>query len=191
MSTRQERIASRQRQRRIRNLAIGAGALFVVIAIALFSASQAPTSEEKIAPVKIGQPLSDFSLSDITGQSVRLKDYAGKVVLVNAWATWCPPCKAEMPDLNAYYQAYRDQGFVLLAINAGDSRAQAAGFAEQAGLAFPVLLDSDLHVLNAFGIHSFPTSIIVGRDGIVKSIHTGMFTPASLETEVTPLLRSQ
>ncbi len=72
---------------------------------------------------------------------MRLSDYAGKVVLLNAWATWCPPCKAEMPDLNAYYHAHQDEGFVILAINAGDSASVAAAFADQIGLSFPVLLD--------------------------------------------------
>jgi cytochrome c biogenesis protein CcmG, thiol:disulfide interchange protein DsbE len=189
MSTRQERIARRQRQQKIRNVVVGAGAFLLVIAIVFLLTSKAPA--QVVGPAKIGQPLSDFSLTDINGQAVHLRDYAGQVVLVNAWAIWCPPCKAEMPDLNAYYQAHQKDGFVLLAVNAGDTLSQASAFAEQARLAFPVLLDEDLRVLNGLGIHSFPTSIIVGQDGVVKGIHQGMFSPESLETEITPLLSSQ
>jgi peroxiredoxin len=189
MSTRQERIARRQRQQKIRNIGIGIGAFLLIIAIAFLFTSKAPA--QAVGPAKIGQPLSNFRLTDINGQSVQLTNYAGKVVLVNAWATWCPPCKAEMPDLNAYYQTHQEEGFVLLAVNAGDTLSQASAFANQAGLAFPVLLDDDLYVLNGLGIHSFPTSIIIGRDGVVKGIHQGMFSPESLEAEITPLLSSQ
>jgi peroxiredoxin len=189
MSTRSERIARRHRQQKIRNIFIGIGAFLLLFAAALLFSQKTPV--QALAPARIGQPLSDFSLTDLQGQTVQLDDFAGKVVLVNAWATWCPPCKAEMPDLNAYYQAHQAEGFVLLAVNAGDSLSQASAFAEQAGLAFPVLLDEDLRVLNGLGIHSFPTSIIVGRDGVVKGIHQGMFSPESLEAKITPLLQSQ
>jgi len=96
-----------------------------------------------------------------------------------------------MPDLNAYYQAHQTDGFVVLAVNAGDPLSSAASFAKSNGLAFPVLLDPDLHLLDGLGIHSFPTSIVVGRDGRVKTIHVGMFTPQALETEVTPLLSQE
>ena len=109
-------------------------------------------------------------------------------MLVNAWATWCPPCKAEMPDLNAYYQAHQKDGFMILAVNAGDSASVTADFAAQKGLVFPVLLDPNLHLLDSLGIHSYPTSIVVGSDGIIKTIHVGMFTAEALESEVTPYL---
>lgn len=142
-------------------------------------------------PPRVGAPLSSFSLTDIQGNKVKLSDYKGKVVLVNAWATWCPPCRAKMPDLNAYYQAHQTDGFMVLAVNAGDPLSSAAAFAQSNGLAFPVLLDPDLQLLDGFGIHSFPTSIVVGRDGRVKTIHVGMFTPQALETEVTPLLAQE
>ena len=134
--------------------------------------------------------MEDFKLTDIHGKTVRLSDFAGKAVLINAWATWCPPCKAEMPDLNAYYQAHQDEGFVILAVNAGDSASQAAAFASQKGLAFPVLLDPNTRFLTSLGVRSFPTSILVGSDGVVKTIHVGMFTPQSLDAEITPYLMS-
>jgi cytochrome c biogenesis protein CcmG/thiol:disulfide interchange protein DsbE len=136
----------------------------------------------------VGKELGDFNLTDINGKTVYLSDYADHVVLLNAWAIWCPPCKAEMPDLNTYYQAHHDQGFVILAINAGDSASVAAAFATEKGLSFPVLLDPNSRLLTSLGIRNFPTSILIGTDGVVKAIHVGMFSPEELEAEITPYL---
>jgi peroxiredoxin len=77
---------------------------------------------------------------------------------------------------------------MLLAVNAGDPASDAAAFANQKGLVFPVLLDPNTKLLNSLGIHDFPTSILVGTDGVVKGIHVGMFTPKTLEAEITPYL---
>ena len=186
MTTRKERADSRRRQHIINNILLAAGGLLIVIAAVLLLSHKSSTSSS--GPARVGKPLGDFSLKDINGQTVHLSDYRGKAVLVNAWATWCPPCKAEMPDLNAYYQAHQADRFMLLAINAGDPASDAAAFASQKGLAFPVLLDPNTRLLNILGIHSFPTSILVGTDGVVKAIHVGMFTPQALEAEITPYL---
>ncbi len=164
---------------------ISLGALLLVILFVVFF-NQA--GNQNVVPPRVGVPLSDFALVDIHGQKVQLSDYSGQVVLVNSWATWCPPCKAEMPDLNAYYQAHQEQGFVILAINAGDSTEAAADFAQSRNLTFPILLDPDLQLLEGFGIHSFPTSILVGRDGTVKNIHIGMYSPEELAANINPLL---
>jgi peroxiredoxin len=93
-----------------------------------------------------------------------------------------------MPDINAYYQAHQKDGFMVLAVNAGDPQSSAADFAQSNKLAFPVLLDSDLRMLDGLGIHDFPTSIVIGRDGQVRHIQVGMFSPQALEAVVTPLL---
>ena len=95
-----------------------------------------------------------------------------------------------MPLLNAYYQAHQDEGFIILAINAGDPASDAAVFANQRGLTFPVLLDPNTNLLTSLGVHSFPTSILVGSDGVVKAIYVGMFTPQALDAEITPYLVS-
>lgn len=160
--------------------------VIMIGAVIFISLSQSST--QAVGPVRIGQALGDFSLQDINGKTVRLGDYKGKAVLINAWATWCPPCKAEMPLLNAYYQAHVDEGFVLLAINAGDTLQQAASFANQTGLAFPVLLDPASQLLKKMGISSFPTSILIGRDGKVKAIQVGIFTESELHAKMSPLL---
>lgn len=164
-----------------------AGGLLVVAAIGLLLVNQSPSPS--LEPAKIGQSLGDFSLSNLDGDTVRLSDYAGQVVLINAWATWCPPCVAEMPDLQAYYQAHREEQFVILGINAGDSLSTAAAFASQNEITFPILLDPNVELLTSLGIHSFPTSILIGADGVVRSIHIGMFTAEELEAKITRYLR--
>jgi peroxiredoxin len=186
LTSRKERAASRRRQQKINNILLATGGLLVIIAAVLLLSKKSSTLA--LGQAQVGKPLGNFSLSDINGKTVHLSDYTGKTVLVNAWATWCPPCKAEMPDLNAYYQTHQADGFMLLAINAGDPASDAATFASQKGLTFPVLLDPNTRLLNSLNIHDFPTSILVGKDGVVKAIHVGMFTPQTLEAEITPYL---
>jgi len=94
-----------------------------------------------------------------------------------------------MPALNQYYQAHQAQGFVIQAVNWGDAQASAADFASQYGLLFPVLLDPSASVVDGLGIFSFPTSVLIGPDGIVKSVQMGKFSTHSLETEITPVLQ--
>ncbi|MCL4562454.1 MAG: TlpA family protein disulfide reductase [Chloroflexi bacterium] len=183
------RASRRYRQKKIGNLFFLAGAVFVAVALAiiLFSRSNALGS----AGVRVGAPLDNFSLVDIHGNKVRLSDYTGRPVLINAWASWCPPCRAEMPSLNQYYQTYKDSGFVILAINDGESQSIASDFAGQIGVSFPVLLDPGTQELDRLGIHDLPTSILVGRDGLVKTIHIGLFTTVSLQQELTPFVVKQ
>jgi thiol-disulfide isomerase/thioredoxin len=184
--SRREKVANQRRHEQIRNVLLAAGGILIIAAILFASFSK--SAALNVVPARIGSALGDFSLTDVHGNTVHLSDYKGKTVLINAWATWCPPCKAEMPLLNRYYQSHATDDFVLLAVNAGDSQNEAASFANQNGLAFPVLLDPGTQLLDRLGINSFPTSILIGRDGNVKTIHIGMFTPESIEAELTPLL---
>jgi thiol-disulfide isomerase/thioredoxin len=136
----------------------------------------------------MGQTMPDLRLNDLSGKPVRLSDYAGRPLLINAWATWCPPCRAEMPLLNDFYLQNKDRGFVLLAVNAGETTNLVNQFIQQTGFGFPVLLDPGTAALSRLGVMSFPTSILVGRDGLVKKIHIGLITPEALKNEIAPLL---
>lgn len=186
IASHRDRAAAQRHREQIRNIILIAIALLILILIILLWVSTSST--QNVVAARIGSPLGDFKLSDVNGKPVQLSDYQGKLVLINAWATWCPPCKAEMPLLNRYYQSHAKDGFVLLAVNAGDTQNEAAAFAKQNDLAFPVLLDPKTQLLDQLGVHSFPTSILVGKDGKVKAIHIGMFTTESIEAEITPLL---
>lgn len=165
--------------------------MMVVAAAGIFLLNRAPTSSSAASggPVRVGMRMDDFVLQDISGKAVHLSDYKGHPVLINAWATWCPPCRAEMPALNTFYQQYRERGFVILAVNAGETRAQAADYANSMGLKFPILLDPDEHLMDVLSIHDFPTSILIGSNGAVKMIHVGMFTPETLSQQLLPLLQ--
>ena len=166
-----------------------AGICFVLAAGLLILNTSSATDQVSVSgPAQVGTRFGDFSLADISGGRQSLVNYAGRPVILNIWATWCPPCKAEMPALNTYYQAHQKDGLVILGVNAGETRDQAAVFAQTYGLSFPILLDPEEKVMEAAHINDYPTSILIGRDGLVKAVHIGMLTPALLETEFTPNL---
>jgi peroxiredoxin len=106
----------------------------------------------------------DFVLSDLQGKTWTLRELRGQVVLVNFWATWCPPCRTEMPDLQALYQRFSKQGFVVLAISDEDER-KVKAFIEGNGFTYPILLDPGRKVHEQFDIEGIPKSFVYDRDG--------------------------
>lgn len=164
---------------------IAVGVIILIISLISFFR---PSESTGIEQPRLNTRMSNFEAADLNGNWVSLDDYAGYVILINTWATWCPPCKAEMPDLNAFYKKYQNQGFVVLAINAGEAPATAQSFSDEYHLDFPVLVDPDYRLMDALKISAYPTSILVDRDGIVRSIRVGMHTPQTLTDEVLPLL---
>ncbi len=127
-------------------------------------------------------PAVDFSLTSIDGKQVRLSELRGKVVLINFWATWCPPCKAEMPDLEAIYRENGDtHNFVILAVDVEEEAGLTRAFAKQYGITFPLLPDPDGRVSNnRYFIRSLPTSFIIDRTGNVRYQWAGQQSRASM-----------
>lgn len=123
----------------------------------------------------------DFVAETLSGDAVQLADYRGQVVMLNFWATWCPPCRAEMPTIKAAYQHYGDQGFNVLAINNAESPAQIRPFVDNLGLNFPIVLDTSTRLQNRFGITAYPTSIFIGPDGNIFAMHSGMLSASQLQ----------
>lgn len=110
----------------------------------------------------------DFAVPDLGGQAVRLSGLRGKVVLLNLWTTWCPPCREEMPSMERLYQRLRDRGFVLIAISQDeDGKAVVEPFVRQLGLTFPVLVDPEHQVGNRYEVWGYPESFIIDREGRV------------------------
>jgi len=107
---------------------------------------------------------ADFTLADLQGKSWHLRDLQGKVVLVNFWATWCPPCRKEMPDLQALYDKYKDQGLVVLAIS-DEMAAKVVPFIAEKKIGYPVLLDPGRKVTELFQVEGIPKSFVYDRDG--------------------------
>ncbi|MFZ5996596.1 MAG: peroxiredoxin family protein [Nitrospirota bacterium] len=148
--------------------------LFVIIgiAVALFSCSK---GEKGAVETKAG-PAPSFVLADLNNHKVSLKDYSGKVVLLEFFATWCPPCQMAALELKAVYEKYRDKGFVVLAISIDEGPeavSMVRAFAADHGLSFPLLLD-DGSVSRQYGVISIPTSVIIDRQGTIRSSHMGL-----------------
>jgi peroxiredoxin len=123
--------------------------------------------------VQAAQPAPDFTLKTLAGPNLRLNEQRGQVVMLNFWATWCAPCKQEMPHLNRLHDKYRDTGFVLLGINVDDDPAKAAADAAKLGIRFPVLLDGAKTVSRLYGLAAMPTTVVIDRDGQVRHVHQG------------------
>lgn len=136
------------------------------------------------------KPAPDFTLEALDGSQVSLSQYRGQVVLVNFWATWCPPCVREMPSLVRVYDQYKDQGFVILGINTTyqDDRTKAAQFALDNGVRFPVLLETDPEVTAGYGSRLMPTSYLIDRNGKIVYTRVGQVDEQNLSERVAALL---
>ncbi|MBN2549306.1 MAG: redoxin domain-containing protein [Anaerolineales bacterium] len=152
------------------------------------SESAALGGQESAIPREVDFPAPAVALQDVQGQPAALADYAGQVVLVNHWATWCPPCKAEMPVLQEYYHDYHQQGFTIVAIEAGEPLNEVSAYVQKAGLTFPVWVDPQQSGMRAFQVFSLPTSFVIDRQGQARLAWTGAISRAMLEEYVTPLL---
>lgn len=139
---------------------------------------------------QVGFLAPEIVLTSLDGQAMSLSSLRGQVVLVNMWATWCGPCRSEMPAINRIYRSYRAAGLSVLAVNATsqDSEASARSFVQSQGLVFPVLLDRDGSASSAYHLRSLPTSYFVGRDGVIREIVVGSMTEAMLEARIKRLL---
>jgi len=139
-------------------------------------------------PVAVDYLSPELTLSDINGNQSSLKDYRNKVVLVNNWATWCPPCRAEMPTLKQYFEDHQEQGFTVIAIEAGETVSDVAKFAKEYELTFPVWADPNQEAIAAFRNMALPNSYVIDRRGQVRLTWTGAISRDVLEKYVTPLL---
>lgn len=155
--------------------------------------SQGVTTEVATATT---QPLvvPDFALLDVEGNRQRLSTLRGRVVLLNFWATWCPPCRTEIPSLEALYQAYHDQGLEILAVASDRQGAQVVvPFVTQYRLSFPVLLDPSGTVTRLYGVTSLPTMYLLDRDGHLVRVTVGGrdWTQANARELIVPLLNKR
>jgi cytochrome c biogenesis protein CcmG/thiol:disulfide interchange protein DsbE len=145
---------------------------------------KAPGEENKKLLEEAKKKLSELNLLTIDGKEVKLSDYKGKVVLVNFWASWCPPCKEEMPVLEKVYQKYNDKNFVILAVNMDTSEGAMKEFLEKNRYSFPIVRIKGEAGLNIPGL---PTSYLVDKDGSVKKIRLGVYR--ELEEDLSKLLQ--
>lgn len=133
----------------------------------------------------------DFQLEALDGSRVSLSDFKGRVVLINVWATWCPPCVREIPRLVRISTQYRGQGLVVLGVNTTyqDDRAKVATFVQEQGISYPVLLDSNNAIGQAYGARLLPTSYLIDHDGTIVHLRIGEVDEVQLREQVLALLK--
>jgi len=118
-------------------------------------------------------PAPDLALSQLDGTPRTLRELRGQVVLINVWATWCPPCRAEMPAIQQAYADHHDRGFTVLAVNQREDATDITPFVEQHGLTFPVLLDHDGQASAAYQASALLSSFFVDRRGVIRAVYHG------------------
>ena len=139
----------------------------------------------------VGKPAPDFALKSTTGENLRLSEYRGDVVMLNFWATWCGPCRQEMPLLDDLFNRYERVGFTLLGVNIDDDSQRAIDMMRELGVNFPVLFDATKDVSKLYNVNAMPVTVILDREGNVRHVHQG-YKPGYEEkylNEVRALLR--
>ncbi len=155
-----------------KNIAYGLGILLVALLLYLGLV----TNSSKTTPTGLGpgKAAPDFKLRTLDGKEVSLSDYRGKVVLINFWATWCPPCREEMPLFKRVYERYKNKGFEILAVSTDTSIDPVKKFVKEYKLDFPVLLDTD-NISSLYGIQGLPTSFLIDREGKIVKVRLGKY----------------
>jgi peroxiredoxin len=146
------------------------------------------TGKERL---EVGDKAPDFQLQTLDGKVVKLSDYHGKVVLINFWATWCQPCRTEMPDLQKVYESWRGRGLEVLAVNIAETPVAVQAFKKELGLTFPILLDSQKEVTKLYKVGPIPTSFFVDESGKIIRIFQGQMNRNQMEQGVMESLRAQ
>lgn len=165
--------------------------------LVMLSPTGAPQSVEITPEVniqtiaRVGKPAPDFSLKTIEGKEIKLSDLRGKAVLINMWASWCPPCRDEMPGIQAAYEKYKDKGLVVLGIDftVQDNLPDVKSFVQELKLTFPILLDETGEVSAGwYGMRALPTSYFVDAQGVIQRIQVGAMSPEKIEEYLAEIL---
>ena len=183
--------SSQRRRPALPLIFLGLGVILIATAVYfLLRQHTEPPVDLSAVPVKVDYPAPKLTLTDMTGNHVSLADYRGQVVLVNLWATWCPPCKQEMPELESYYRKHARDGFVIVAVNDGDPTADVVQFVKDYGLTFPVWLDpSYIATEKAFKTLNLPSSFVINRDGQIVLSWVGGISYKNLDKYLTPIIK--
>jgi thiol-disulfide isomerase/thioredoxin len=184
-------------------LSLAGISLFAVVVFALYAAYLASRVEDVVAPVEIavpskgatsplglGQAALDFALSDVDGKPVKLSDFAGRPVWVNVWASWCAPCRAEMPDLDAVYRDVRrgDNGLSLLVVSLGEDPAVVRRYLSTTKYDLPVLLDPTFSFTEHYRITGLPTHFFIDRKGVIRDLAIGGLKPNGMRARLAKIL---
>lgn len=177
-----------------RRRALSIGLLLLGLAWIVFSADRSGASTNGLIPApRAGFLAPDFTLQTLDGKTVTLTDLRGQAVLVNIWASWCAPCRAEMPAIQRVYEDYKEKGLVVLAVNSTvqDKVSAASSFVAELGLTFPIPLDVEGTVTRLYEVRALPSSFFIGRDGVIREVVIGgPMSEALLRTRVQAILET-
>lgn len=193
MTTRVPYARSKLSRREILLALGGAAAGLLVIALVWFISGQ--NAQPALPPVgELNRPAPDFALPGMDGQTIRLSDYRGKVVLVNFWGTWCEPCKEETPALQQAYQKLKDRGLVIVGVDLRSQEQDGAegadgvrAFAQQYGISYPIALDTKGETARAFQIYPIPTSYFIDPNGVIRYVRVSTLSADEVEILFTKL----
>ena len=135
----------------------------------------------------VGAPAPDFTLTDLGEKTVTLSNLKGQVVLINFWATWCGPCRVEMPAIQHRYETFKDQGFTVLAVDFDEPLTEVSAFARALNLTSTVLLDPGGSVNELYHVRGYPSTFMVDRSGVIKKLHIGLMTEKQLDNYLASL----
>ncbi len=165
------------------------GLLLIFASVFYIYRDAALPSDLSTVPVQVNFAAPELTLTDTQGVERSLADYRGQVVLVNLWATWCPPCKEEMPAFQAFYNKHADKGLVIIAINDGDPEPDVLQFVKDYGLTFPIWLDPTyIATEQAFKTLNLPSSFVIDRSGTVRLMWVGGISKKMLEKYVPAII---
>ncbi len=137
----------------------------------------------------VGDLAHDFTLADVEGNQVTLSDFRGKTVFVNFWATWCPPCRSEMPAIEALYQEYKDRDVVVIGVDLYESRDKVRKFVQGGGYSWLFVIDDTGEVARNYRIRAVPTSFFLDSEGIIREVTIGAMNKKTMESKLAKALR--
>ncbi len=168
-------------------LVLAAAAIALLILVPLFRSPNASVS----GPAgMVGQAAPAFDLQDDGGRAVSLTQYRGKIVVMNLWASWCPPCRAEMPDLQTVSREFAKDGVVVIGVNQGESAQRAAAFARSLDIAFPIWIDDAQRYGRVYAALGLPTTVVIDRHGVVERGFDGPLTIEQMRSTLSAAVRA-
>ena len=168
---------------------IGLGIVLIAASLFFILNDTPPQNDFSTVPIKVNYSAPELTLTDTQGISHSLTDYRGRVVLINLWATWCIPCTKEMPTLQSFYKENKNHGFVVIAINDGESIRDVLKFVRDYDLSFPIWLDPTyITTEQAFKTMNLPSSFVIDRNGIVQYMWVGGISREMLDAYIAPLI---
>ncbi|MEE8373361.1 MAG: TlpA disulfide reductase family protein [Dehalococcoidia bacterium] len=138
---------------------------------------------------KVGRIAPDFTLVDLEGKPVTLSDYRGKTVFLNFWATWCPPCRAEMPEIEAIFQEYNGRDVVVIGIDLREPEDEVRQYVRQGGYSWTFVMDTTGQVSSNYRVTAIPTSFFLDGEGIIRAVNVGAMTKRAMESRLAKAMR--